>query len=218
LLIRLQEIEGLERIRFLTSHPNWMTDELLDTVASLSKVMPHIEVPVQAGDDEVLANMHRGYTSDDYRRLVERIRARIPKVSIATDIIVGFPGETEAQFMHTYDLLDELKLDVAHLARYSSRPGTVATRRMQDDVPEDEKMRRFRMLEEQQEKIVGEINARYLGEQTEVLFEEKVKRRWKGRTPTNKLVFAESDEDLRAQVRSVHVTWAGPWSMIGNIV
>ena len=218
LLIRLQEIEGLERIRFLTSHPNWMTDDLLDTVAGLPKVMPHIEVPVQAGDDDVLANMHRGYTSDDYRRLVERIRARIPKVSIATDIIVGFPGETEAQFMHTYDLLDELKLDVAHLARYSSRPGTVATRRMQDDVPEDEKMRRFRMLEEQQEKIVSEINARYLGEKTEVLFEEKVKRRWKGRTPTNKLVFAESEEDLRGQVRAVHVTWAGPWSMIGNIV
>jgi tRNA-2-methylthio-N6-dimethylallyladenosine synthase len=218
LLIRLQEIEGLERIRFLTSHPNWMTDELLDTVASLPKVMPHIEVPVQAGDDEVLANMHRGYTSDDYRRLVERIRTRIPAVSIATDIIVGFPGETETQFMHTYDLLDELKLDVAHLARYSSRPGTVATRRMQDDVPEDEKMRRFRMLEEQQEKIVTEINARYLGEKTEVLFEEKVKQRWKGRTPTNKLVFAESEEDLRGQMRAVHVTWAGPWSMIGNIV
>ena len=217
LLIRLQEIEGLDRIRFLTSHPNWMTDDLLDTVASLPKVMPHIEVPVQAGDDEVLANMHRGYTSDDYRRLVERIRARIPAVSIATDIIVGFPGETEAQFMHTYELLDELKLDVAHLARYSSRPGTVATRRMQDDVPEDEKMRRFRMLEDQQEKIVTEINARYLGEKTEVLFEEKVKRRWKGRTPTNKLVFAESEEDLRGQVRAVHVTWAGPWSMIGNL-
>ena len=218
LLIRLQEIEGVERIRFLTSHPNWMNDELLDTVASLPKVMPHIEVPVQAGDDEVLANMHRGYTSDDYRRLVERIRARIPKVSIATDIIVGFPGETEAQFVHTYELLDELKLDVAHLARYSSRPGTVATRRMQDDVPEDEKMRRFRMLEDQQEKIVTEINARYLGEPTQVLFEEKVKLRWKGRTPTNKLVFAESEEDLRGQVRAVHVTWTGPWSMIGNLV
>ena len=107
-----------------------MTDELLDAVAALPKVMPHIEVPVQAGDDEVLANMHRGYTTDDYRRLVERIRARIPGVSIATDIIVGFPGETEDQFMNTYDLLDELKLDVAHLARYSTRPGTVATRRM----------------------------------------------------------------------------------------
>ncbi len=217
LLIRLNEIDGLERIRFLTSHPNWMTDELLDAVASLPKVMPHIEVPVQAGDDAVLETMRRGYSADDYRRLVERIRARIPGVSIATDVIVGFPGETEEQFNHTYDLLAELKLDVAHLARYSSRPGTVATRRLQDDVPEDEKMRRFRLLEDLQEQIVGEINQRYLGSQVPVLFEEKVKRRWKGRTPTNKLVFVESAEDLRGQLRPVTVTWAGPWSMIGKI-
>jgi tRNA-2-methylthio-N6-dimethylallyladenosine synthase len=217
LLIRLHEIEGLERIRFLTSHPNWMTDELLDAVASLPKVMPHIEVPVQAGDDVVLEEMRRGYTSGDYRRLVERIRARIPGVSIATDVIVGFPGETEQQFNHTYELLAELKLDVAHLARYSSRPGTVATRRLLDDVPEDEKMRRFRLLEDLQEQIVGEINQRYLGSQVPVLFEEKVKRRWKGRTPTNKLVFVESAEDLRGQLRPVTVTWAGPWSMIGNL-
>ena len=134
LLRRLHEIEGLERLRFLTSHPNYMTDELLDLVGDLPKVMPHIEVPVQAGDDEVLANMHRGYTVEQYRRLVEKLRRRIPGVSIATDIIVGFPGETEEQFQHTYDLLAELKLDVAHLARYSSRPGTVATRRMEDNV------------------------------------------------------------------------------------
>ena len=116
---RLHEIEGLERLRFLTSHPNYMTDELLDLVGELPKVMPHIEVPVQAGDDEVLENMHRGYTVEQYRRLVEKLRQRIPGVSIATDIIVGFPGETEEQFQHTYDLLAELKLDVAHLARYS---------------------------------------------------------------------------------------------------
>jgi tRNA-2-methylthio-N6-dimethylallyladenosine synthase len=164
----------------------------------------------------VLEAMRRGYTAEDYRRLIARIRERIPGVSIATDIIVGFPGETEAQFMHTYELLAELKLDVAHLARYSSRPGTVATRRMQDDVPEAEKMRRFRMLEELQEQILGEINARYLDQKVPVLFEEKVKRRWRGRTPTNKLVFAESAEDLRGQVRAVHITWTGPWSMIGN--
>ena len=217
LLIRLSEIDGLERIRFLTSHPNWMTDELLDAVASLPKVMPHIEVPAQAGDDTVLENMKRGYTADQYRALIARIRERIPGVSIATDIIVGFPGETEEQFMNTYRLLEELRLDVAHLARYSPRPGTVSARHMKDDVPAEEKMRRFRMLEELQERIVGEINARYLGETVPVLFEEKVKQRWKGRTPTNKLVFVESEEDLRGQIRDVHITWTGPWSMIGNL-
>jgi len=213
LLRIVHEVEGLERIRFLTSHPNWMTDELLDTVARLPKVMPHIEVPVQAGDDTVLENMKRGYTGDDYRRLVERIRSRIPGVAIATDIIVGFPGETDAQFQATYDLLEELKLDVAHLARYSPRQGTVSERRMPDDVQDEEKWRRFRLLEEQQERIATEINARYLGEVVEVLFEDKVRGRWRGRTPTNKLVFVESAEDLRGQVRSVQVTWTGPWSM-----
>ncbi len=217
LLRRLNSLDGLERVRFLTSHPNWMTDELLDCVAELPKVMPHIEVPAQAGDDEVLAAMRRGYTSQDYRRLVEKIRARIPGVSIATDIIVGFPGETESQFQQTYDLLAELKLDVAHLARYSARPGTVATRRMTDDVPDEEKWRRFRLLEDLQEKIAAEIHARYLGQEVPVLFEEKVKSRWKGRTPTNKLVFAESADNLRGQVRDVKVEWTGPWSMIGSL-
>jgi tRNA-2-methylthio-N6-dimethylallyladenosine synthase len=219
LLRMVHEIEGLERIRFLTSHPNWMTSELLDTIAELPKVMPHIEVPVQAGDDQVLEAMRRGYTSEDYRRLVTRIRerlqgsGRIPGVSIATDIIVGFPGESQAQFQRTYDLLAEIKLDVAHLARYSTRPGTVAERRMPDDVPEEEKWRRFRLLEELQEGISTEISARYLGETVEVLFEEKVRGRWRGRTPTNKLVFLESELDLRGQVRPAVITWTGPWSM-----
>jgi tRNA-2-methylthio-N6-dimethylallyladenosine synthase len=217
LLHTLHEIEGLERLRFLTSHPNWMTTELLETVAALPKVMPHIEVPVQAGDDLVLENMHRGYTADDYHRLVAEIRATLPGVSIATDIIVGFPGETEAQFQRTYDLLAELKLDVAHLARYSPRPGTVAERRMPDDVPDEEKLSRFRQLEDLQEGIATEINAGYLGEMVEVLFEEKVKGRWRGRTPTNKLVFVESDEDLRAKIRTVRVTWTGPWSMQASL-
>lgn len=217
LLRIVHAVDGLERIRFLTSHPNWMTDELLDTVAELPKVMPHIEVPVQAGDDEVLANMHRGYTAQAYRRLVNRIRSRIPGVSIATDIIVGFPGETDLQFQQTYDLLEELRLDVAHLARYSPRPGTVSERRMPDDVPDEEKWRRFRALEAQQERIVGEINSRYLGETVEVLFEEEVRGRWKGRTPTNKLVFVESARDLRGRLERVQLTWTGPWSMIGRL-
>jgi len=217
-LIRvIHDVEGLERIRFLTSHPNWMTTELLDTVAELPKVMPHIEVPVQAGDDEVLRNMKREYSAEDYRRLIAEIRARIPNVSIATDIIVGFPGETEAQFQATYDLMAELKMDVAHLARYSTRPGTVAARRMPDDVPEDEKMRRFRLLEELQESIATEINAHYLGEDVEVLFEEKVRGRWRGRTPTNKLVFVETDQDLLGELLPVTITWTGPWSMQGRL-
>ena len=217
LLRMIHDTEGLERIRFLTSHPNWMTSELLDTAAELPKVMPHIEVPIQAGDDIVLENMKRGYTVEDYIRLIAEIRSRIPGVSIATDIIVGFPGESEEQFQRTYGLLAKLKMDVAHLARYSPRPGTVSARRMQDDVPPEEKMRRFRLLESLQESIADEINARYLGTTTEVLFEEKVRGRWRGRTPTNKLVFVESEESLRGQVLPVTITWTGPWSMQGTL-
>ncbi len=213
LLRLLHEVDGIERIRFLTSHPNWMTDELLDTVAALPKVCPHIEVPVQAGDDGVLDAMRRGYTSGEYRQLVAKIRERIPGVSIATDIIVGFPGETDAQFQNTYDLLAELKLDVAHLARYSSRPGTVATRKMDDNVPDSEKMRRFRLLEALQEGIAAEIHARKLGMRIPVLFEEKVKGRWKGRTPNNELVFVAAEKNLHGQILPVTVTWTGPWSM-----
>ena len=213
LLHLLHEVEGLERIRFLTSHPNYFSEELMDTVASLPRVMPHIEIPIQAGANSVLKNMYRGYTQADYRTIVEQIRKRIPGSSIATDIIVGFPGESEAEFMETFQLLEDLRLDSAHLARYSPRPGTVSARNMIDDVSEEEKMHRFRLLEDLQEKIVGELNAALLGQKVEVLFEEKVKGRWRGRTPTNKLVFVQSDQDLRGRVLPVSVTWTGPWSM-----
>jgi tRNA-2-methylthio-N6-dimethylallyladenosine synthase len=216
LLRIVHEVQGVERIRFLTSHPNYFTEGLMQTVAELPKVMPHIEVPIQAGDDDILANMKRGYTQADYRRLIEKIRHAIPGCSIATDIIVGFPGETEQQFEQTYRVLADLRLDVAHLARYSAREGTVATRRMLDDVDDSQKMARFRILEELQQNIVSEINRNYLGRTTEVLFEEKVRDRWKGRTPTNKLVFAESDEDLTGKTLPVSITWTGPWSMQGT--
>jgi tRNA-2-methylthio-N6-dimethylallyladenosine synthase len=218
-LLRLvHEIDGIERIRFLTSHPNWMTEELLDCVAEFPKVCEHIEVPVQAGDDEILRRMKRGYTADDYRTLVEKIRRRIPGVMVASDVIVGFPDETEHQFQNTYDLLAELKLDVVHLARYSSRPGTVATRQMVDNVPEEEKMRRFRLLEQLQADIATELNAQYLNTVVEILVEGKQGGRWKGRTPTNKLVFFESQDDMLGELVKVQIEWTGPWSMRGSLV
>ncbi len=214
LLRVVHTVDGLERIRFLTSHPSYMTDDLLRTVAELPKVCEHIEVPVQAGDDEVLERMKRGYTRDDYRRLVDRIRQLVPNASIATDIIVGFPGETAEQFQRTYDLLAELKLDVAHLARYSTRPGTVAERRMPDDVPEAEKMARFRALEDLQAEIVTGINARYQGQDVDVLVEADHKGKWRGRTRTNKLVFFEDPQtDWAGRLARVTVTHTSPWSL-----
>ncbi len=213
------EETGLQRIRFLTSHPNWMDDKLLDTVAQLPRVMPHIEVPVQAGSNAVLARMKRGYTHQQYRALVERIHARIPQVAINTDIIVGFSGETEAQFMETYKLLAELKLDKAHLARYSPRPHTVSARRMEDDVPEAEKKRRHQMLDELMAEVMAEINGHLLGQTVPVLIEDLHKGKWRGRTPQNKLVFweAPNDADQRGQVRDLQITWTGPYSMQGRV-
>ena len=218
LLRLLSDIDGLYRIRFLTSHPNWMTDELLDAVRDFPKVMPHIEVPVQAGDDDVLTRMRRGYSADDYRALIHRIRERIPNAGIATDIIVGFCGETQEQFLHTYALLEELKLDVIHIAQYSTRPNTIAARNMVDDVSPEDKELRFRTLEDQQERIAGVINSRLLGQTVEVLVEDQRKGKWRGRTPGNKVVFFEDNtQDRRGQLVPITINWTGPWSMQGVI-
>lgn len=215
LLYTLQEIEGLERIRFLTSHPNYMSNEILDAVATLPKVMEQIEVPVQAGNNEVLKRMRRGYTAEQYRELIYSIRDRIPNPAIHTDIIVGFPGETEAQFMDTYDLLAELKLDKAHLAKYSPRPNTTSARRYADDVPEEEKKRRLQALNDLMQEISADINVTYLDTTQEVLVEEKHKGKWKGRTRTNKLVFFEDSRDRKGDLVNVQITYTGPWSMQG---
>jgi tRNA-2-methylthio-N6-dimethylallyladenosine synthase len=217
LLHELHDIEGLLRIRFLTSHPNWMTDAILDAVVELPKVMPYFELPNQSGDDEVLRRMRRGYTIDKYLRLIEKIRHRLGEVAIATDIIVGFPGETEAQFENTVRVLRDLNPDMTHLARYSPRPGTYSATQMEDDVSPAEKMRRFRIIEKLQEEFSARINSQYVGHTVPILFEEKAKSRWRGRTPTNKIVFVENEDNLRGQMRDVQITWAGPWSMVGEI-
>ena len=218
LLRQINEINGLLRIRFITSHTNWMDEDLMEAVKGLPKVMPHIEVPVQAGDDEILFAMRRGYTSQQYRQLVEKIRKKIPDVSIGTDIIIGFPGETDEKFQHTFDLLRDLRMEVAHLARYSPRPGTVSARTMVDDIPDSMKWSRFRKLEELQKQIATEIHDCKAGKSLEVLFEEKRKTRWRGRTRNNDLVFVETDQDLHGQIKNVIIEWTGAWSMIGKLV
>ena len=218
LLRRIHDIEGLERIRFLTSHPNWMTDELLKTVAELPKVMSHIEVPAQSGSDAVLESMRRGYTDAQYRDLIAKIRDTIPNVSIGTDIIVGFCGETEAQFEETVRHLSDLKLNVVHLARYSPRTGTLSERTMPDDVSEEEKWRRFRVIEKLQEDIAAEYHEKLSGQTVKVMFEEKKHRRWLGRTENMDLVFADSEEDLTGQILPVKINWTSPWTMGGELV
>ena len=216
LLEAVHGVEGLLRIRFLTSHPADMSQRLIETVARLPKVCEHMELPVQSGDDTVLRRMGRRYTVAQYQSLIDRVRVAMPGVGLATDVIVGFPGETEAQFGATYRLLEEQRFDVVHVAAYSPRPGTPAER-LPDDVPPEEKERRRRAIDDLQERIVGEINAGLLGQTVEILVEERHRGKWRGRTRTNKLVFLPvGDQDLAGKLVSARIVQAGAWSMQGE--
>jgi tRNA-2-methylthio-N6-dimethylallyladenosine synthase len=216
LLEAVHGVEGLLRIRFLTSHPADMSQRLIETVARLPRVCEHMELPVQSGDDTVLRRMGRRYTVAQYQSLIDRVRVAMPGVGLATDVIVGFPGETEAQFGATYRLLEEQRFDVVHVAAYSPRPGTPAER-LPDDVPPEEKERRRRAIDDLQERIVGEINAGLLGQTVEILVEERHRGKWRGRTRTNKLVFLPvGGEDLAGKLVSARIVQAGAWSMQGE--
>lgn len=192
LMRQLSEIEQLERIRFMTSYPRHMTDSMIERMAALPKVCEHLNIPVQSGDDEVLKRMKRGYTLDEYRTRIQRVRALWPGISLSTDVIVGFCGETEQEFQHTLDLLEGMRFDVVHVAAYSPRPGTLAAR-WEDDIALAEKKRRLHAVEELQARIALEINQQYLNKVEEVLVEDNnvshERQQLKGRNRANKLVF-----------------------------
>jgi len=192
LMERLSDIAGLERIRFMTSYPPHMTDKMIRQMASLPKVCEHVNIPMQHGDDAMLARMRRGYTIGEYRALIEKLRAWWPGVSLSTDVIVGFCGETDEEFQHLLDLLEEIRFDVVHVAAYSPRPGTLSYK-WQDDVPAAVKKERLHAVERVQERIAREINETYLGREEEVLVEAHQvsggQHQWRGRNRTNKLVF-----------------------------
>ena len=223
---RLNDIDGLERIRFLTSHPSYMSSRIIQSVADLPKVCEHINLPVQSGDDDVLQRMRRPYTTAEYRDIISEIRDTIPGVTISTDIIVGFPGETEAQYENTLRLVDDLRFDKVHGAAYSTRPGTIAARTMDDDVPQEEKQRRLKGLETLQESILTDINSAYLDDTVQVLAENRKRGSWTGRTRGNKLVYFDIPEtadcsantDLTGQLVDVRITRTGPWSLAGVTV
>ena len=216
LLAAVNEVEGLDRIRFLTSHPNDMSDHIIDAVADLDKVCEHVNLPFQAGDDQVLADMRRGYTNEEYREKIDRIRDRIPDVSLATDLIVGFCGETDAQFERTVELVRDIKFDKVHSAAYSTRPGTISARLMDDDVPAAEKQRRLKVIEEIQEQVSAEINSRLMDSRQEVLVEGVRRGRWFGRNRNDKLVFFDSPDDLTGKLVDVRIDRTGPWSLQGE--
>ena len=216
LLAAVHDVDELERVRFLTSHPNDMSDHIIESVARFDKVCEHINLPFQAGDDEVLAKMRRGYTNDEYRTLIDKIRERVPGVSLSTDVIVGFCGETDEQFGRTLELIRDLRFDKVHAAAYSPREGTIAGRTLEDDVPHEVKQARLKILEEQQEQILTELNARLLGCTTQVLVEGRKRDRWYGRNRNDKLVFFDDERDVTGNLVGITIDKTGPWSLQGS--
>ncbi|HXG42641.1 MAG TPA: tRNA (N6-isopentenyl adenosine(37)-C2)-methylthiotransferase MiaB [Dehalococcoidia bacterium] len=217
LMAAIYDTPGLERIRFLTSYPRDMTERIVRRVAELPKVCEFFNIPVQSGDDAVLARMRRGYTVAEYLEKIDLIRGLVPGAAITTDVIVGFCGETEEEFQHTLDLLARVRFDKVHVAAYSPRPGTIAWRRMEDDVPHHEKMRRLRAVEELQEGIARQINEALVGTVQEVLVEGERGGKLYGRTRTNKLVHFPGPA-RPGELVPVRIERASPWSLQGEIV
>jgi tRNA-2-methylthio-N6-dimethylallyladenosine synthase len=166
--------------------------------------------------------MKRGYTNGQYREIVGRIRQSIPSVAMVTDLIVGFPGETPEQFEDTLAMVRDLRFDKVHSAAYSTRPNTFAQRKMEDDVPQEEKRRRLRAIEATQEQVLTEINSTYFGTTQEVLVDRRKAGRWQGRTRTDKLVFFDplddSEYDMIGELINVRITKTTPWSLQGKLI
>jgi len=216
LLSMLNDLEGLYRIRFLTNHPKDMSANLLQSITGLTKVCRHVCLPLQAGDDAVLKNMNRGYTRDDYIALLARTRLAVPGIAVSTDLIVGFPGETEQQFMNSYEAVRALRFDTVHAAAYSPRPGTGAAARFADDVSPEVKLQRLHAIEELQTGIQSVINEEMVGKQAEVLVEGMKAAKWYGRTGSDRLVFFEDERDRRGQLVKVDIKTASPWAFRGE--
>ena len=215
--IALDNRDGLERIRFLTSHPSFMSESIIDAVANLPKVCEHINLPVQSGDDNVLNRMRRPYSSGEYLAVINRIKVALPHVSLSTDVIVGFPGETRQEYQRSLDLVAQVRFDKVHIAAYSPRPGTIAYKSMADDVSAEEKTERRVGLEQLQEKILTEINAELVGREEEILVEGRLRGKWQGRTRSNKLVYFEHQDDYLGQLVKVKITKSSPWSLQGSL-
>lgn len=219
LLEMLQPIQGLERIRFTTAHPRDVSQRLIDAVAELPKVCEHFHLPIQAGEDRILEAMGRGYTVSDYRNLIDRIRAAVPDVSMTTDIMVGFPGETEQQFEATLKTYADVRFDQAFTFIYSPRPQTKAAQ-MPGQLPYPVKRDRLQRLAALQNEISTQINRENLGRSFEVLVEgtsEKDDQRLAGRTRNNKMVVFAGDRELTGQLVSVTMTQAHLWGFEGEL-
>jgi tRNA-2-methylthio-N6-dimethylallyladenosine synthase len=220
LLAAVNAIEGIERVRFVTSHPLDFTQHLIEAMAELDKVCEALHLPFQAGADRILKLMRRGYTAASYRDLIARLREAVPDIALSTDVIVGFPGETEAEFLETRRMLELVRFDSIFLFNYSERPGTSAPN-LPDQVPQEVKQRRFDGLIQMQKRIALAANLPYEGQMVEVLVEgpsKKDPQKLSGRTRTNKIVNFPGDAALIGTLLPVQITRAGLYALEGGVV
>ncbi len=219
LLRRAGTIDSIKRLRFITGHPRDLQEGIIDAVAEVETACEYFHIPVQAGDDRTLRRMARGYNVDFYRKQVEKIRKRLPDAAITSDLIVGFPGETEQEFMNTVSLVEEICFDACNTAAYSPRQHTPSAN-WEAQVPEEEKYERLRFLNTVVAEVSHRRNKRYLGKSAEILVEgrsEKSATRLTGRTRTNKIVNFEGDESLIGKLVTVQIDSANPWALRGNL-
>ncbi|MDA1297344.1 MAG: tRNA (N6-isopentenyl adenosine(37)-C2)-methylthiotransferase MiaB [Chloroflexi bacterium] len=217
LMEELHEISGLKRIRFLTSHPNDMSRRIIRAIAELPKVCENVNLPFQAGDDRILAEMRRGYTRAQFMERVHEIRETVPGVTLTTDLIVGFPGETDAEFEQSLLMLEEVRFDKVHSAAYSEREGTYASRRMPETVPREEKKRRLGAANDLQALIQTELNADLVGLEFDILVDGETRGRLRGRTRGDKLVYVTGGGPALGETVMIGITGASPWSLVGDL-
>ncbi|NLZ54671.1 MAG: tRNA (N6-isopentenyl adenosine(37)-C2)-methylthiotransferase MiaB [Thermoanaerobacteraceae bacterium] len=220
LLRKINDVDGISRIRFLTSHPKDLSDELILAMKDCEKVCEHIHLPVQAGSNRILSKMNRKYTREHYISLIKKLRDAIPNIAITTDIIVGFPGETEEDFLDTLNLVKEVEFDSAFTFMYSKRKGTPAAE-MPNQIDDEIKKDRLNRLMRVQDAITASKNMELKGTIQEVLVEGISRgniKRLSGRSRTNKLVNFEGTEDLVGKLVNVKITEPHTWSLLGKIL
>lgn len=220
LLKDVSKIKGVERIRFYTSHPKDFDEDILAVMAETPSICRAINLPVQSGNDRILMEMNRGYTSADYSALAQKIRAKLPGVALTTDLIVGFPGETESEYRDSYDLLRDLRFDIVHTAAYSPRPGTRAAT-MDGQLGVRIKALRLNEINNMQSAIARELNEAYIGREVEILLDGPAPRGGgllQGRTMTDKVVIVKAEPEKTGKFVNVKVTGASHWSMEGELI
>jgi tRNA-2-methylthio-N6-dimethylallyladenosine synthase len=219
LIDRLADIEGIERLRYTTSHPRDMADDLIEVHRRQPKLMPYLHLPVQAGSDRILAAMNRKHTIADYLALVDRIRLARPDLALSTDIIVGFPGETEADFQATLEIVEHVGFAQAYSFKYSPRPGTPAAL-MPAQVAEEVKIDRLHRLQRVLDRHQTAFNLRCVGSTLPVLFDRRGRKAGQlvGRSPYLQAVHAEADSSVLGNILPVEIRSAGPNSLAGVLV